>query len=41
MADEGVIISHRVLPLRRGLFCSDKISNASPEISHSKCSSPL
>jgi len=40
MADEGVVIAHRVLPLRKGFSHSNKVGNTGPEVHHSKGPSP-
>ena len=40
MADEGVVIAHRVLPLRKGFSHSNKVGNTGPEVRHSKGPSP-
>jgi hypothetical protein len=36
MADERVVIAHRVLPLRKGFSHSNKVGNAGPEVRHSE-----
>ena len=40
MADERVVIAHRVLPLRKGFSHSNKVGNTGPEVRHRKGPSP-